>query len=112
MIGQIPSFYWYPHSLIVASARFVLSPEYRQYHSARDQAEDATVLLSIIAPYAPRDPLPQNHAAENPAYQRVVADFAKAFKINELNLQREANLEGPIIENAYKKLSSVKKCRP
>ena len=53
VIGQIPSFYWYPHSLILASARFVLSPEYRQYHSARDQAEDANVLLSISLPLMP-----------------------------------------------------------
>lgn len=112
VIGRIPHLYGYPHVLILASARFVLSPEYRQYHTARDQAEDSDVLLSIISPYSRREPLPNSRSDNDPAYDRLVSDFAKVFKGYELSLQREADIERPLIENGRRTLSAFTKCRP
>jgi hypothetical protein len=112
VIPQIPQFHVYPHSLIVAAARFVLSPEYRQHYSAQDQANDANVLLYITSPTMARDPYPQNLAADDATYQRVVKSFADRFKQWEPFLEREAEVERPLIEHSYKALSTFTTCRP
>jgi hypothetical protein len=112
VIGQIPRFHLYPHTLILAAARFVLSPEYRQHYNAQDQANDANLLLYIISPKTASDPVPSHLAAADATYQRVVTSFAEAFKQWEPFLERNANLERPLIEHTYKTLSTATACRP
>ncbi|MGA9981646.1 MAG: hypothetical protein WBQ08_23720 [Candidatus Sulfotelmatobacter sp.] len=110
VIPQIPRFHEYPHTLFLAAARFVLSPEYRQHNSLQDQADDANVLY-YLAGHTVRDPFPQHLAADNATYERAVKSFADRFKEWGSIFERNAEMERPLLEKTSKFLSKFTTCR-
>jgi hypothetical protein len=111
VIPQIPRFHVYPHTLFLAAARFVLSPEYRLHNSLQDQANDANILLYLTSPTIARDPFPQHLASDDATYQRVVQSFADRFKEWGWIYERSADMERPLIENTSRFLSKFTTCR-
>jgi hypothetical protein len=114
VIHEILGFHSYPVTLVLASARFVLSPEFRKYYSAQDQANDANWLRYITSPTRARDPFPHNLAPDDAANQRAVKSFADAFEQEgrEMFLENYSREDRPFIEKTYKKLSTATACRP
>jgi hypothetical protein len=111
VIPQIPQFHIYPHTLFLAAARFVLSPEYRQHYSLQDQANDANILFNLTEPLGQRKPFPQHLAADDATYERVVKSFADRFKDWGSIYERYAEMERPLLEKTSKFLSSFTTCR-
>jgi hypothetical protein len=107
------------YSLILASSRFVLSSDFRKFHTAQDQANDAIWLRYAYAvggnnpgrPESPTRPFPEHLVGDAAAYQKVVDDFAGWFKRLEPFLERSAALEQPAIEKAYREMEIVTVCR-
>lgn len=111
VIPQIPRIHLYTNTLVLAAARFVLSPEYRQHNSLQDQANDARLLQYLISPKTPRAYPPQHLAADDATYEQAVKSFADAFKQWESYLEYQANEERPLIEKTAKFLSKFTTCR-
>ena len=111
VIPQIPRFHTYPHTLFLAAARFVLSPEYGQHNSLQDQANDANILLYLTSPTRARDPFPQHLAAEDATYQRIVQTFADRFKEWGSTYEESAETERPLIKRTSKFPSKFTTCR-
>jgi len=111
VIPQIPQFHIYPHTLFLAAARFVLSPEYRGHYSLQDQANDANILFNLTEPLGQRNPFPQHLAADDATYQRAVQSFADRFKDWGSIYERSAEMERPLLEKTSKFLSKFTTCR-
>jgi hypothetical protein len=110
VIHEILQFHEYPHTLFLASARFVLSPEYRQHYSLQDQANDANILF-YLAGHTVSDPFPQQLAADDATYERVVKSFADRFKEWGSIYERSAEMERPLLEKTSNFLSKFTTCR-
>ncbi|MBZ5554921.1 MAG: hypothetical protein LAO21_19570 [Acidobacteriia bacterium] len=111
VVRQTVFFQRKPYTLILASARFVLSADFRQHYSAQTEANYMNWLRRAMEDHPP-DPILDNFMGDDAAYRRVVDDFTQCFKQNEPVLEKLAIAERPAIEQAYREMSIVMACRP
>jgi hypothetical protein len=110
VVRQTLSFQHKPYALILASARLIVTADFRTHHSAQTQANYMNWLRDAMS----GKDVSTMHAdfrGDEAAYQQVVDDFTQWFRQSEPVLEKLALAERPAIEQAYREMTIVTACR-